>query len=136
MVRAADAKRWCLMKTNLVVRAKAYTANEPQQRSAYVAWLLRICVHDAFPCGVEHSREANEHLHEWVAEKLRVINEHARRQTKESPELSEYRRTVAHCNAIMEGQTDPAQNGWFKNKRSYRRGVYLPDGTPPEGYGR
>ncbi|WP_286012394.1 hypothetical protein [Achromobacter sp. Marseille-Q4962] len=30
-----------------------------------------------------------------------------------------------HCNEVMSGKANPADNDWFNNKAGYRRGIYV-----------
>jgi hypothetical protein len=95
------------------------------QRAAYVAWLLRISPYNVFPAGPECNPEADQHLVDSVLAELDKHWEQATNSRDSSPRAVWFRQTLDYCNAVMSGKVNPADNGWYENRRGYRRGVYL-----------
>jgi len=100
------------------------------RRAAYVAWLLRISVDTVFPFGAECNEEADAHLFDMVALMLRGLLDEVRQATDRSPDASRYLSTLSHAADVMDGREDPAANGWFANRRGYRRGLYIFHDSP------
>lgn len=99
--------------------------SEEARRAAYVAWLLRISPDTVFPLGAECTEEADAHLFDVVAMMLPGLIEEARQATDRSPEATRYLSTLSHAADVLEGREDPATNGWYANRRGYRRGTYI-----------
>lgn len=78
-----------------------------------------------FPAGPECNTEADQHLVDTVLAQLEELTEQAARSSDRSPWAVWFRRTLDHCNEMMGGKADPADNVWFDNKAGYRRGVYV-----------
>jgi hypothetical protein len=110
------------MKPSLTAQIAAPTET---RRASYVAWLLRIKPHSVFPFRPECNTEADQHLVETVLVQLEKLTEQAARSSDRSPRALWFRRTLDHCNEVMSGKADPADNGWFDNKAGYRRGIYV-----------
>lgn len=110
------------MKPSLTAQMAAHAET---RRASYVAWLLRIKPHSVFPAGPEYNAEANQHLVDTVLVQLEELTEQAAHSHDTSPRALWFRRTLDHCNEVMSGKADPADNGWFDNKAGYRRGVYV-----------
>lgn len=92
--------------------------------SAYVASLLCIDPYEVFPEGPEWGDNADWYFLDWIIERLDQLNAIAQQSLDYSPLALAYRRTLAHCTAVIEGEADPADNGWFDNRSGYRRGIY------------
>ena len=110
------------MKPSLKAQMAAPTE---AQRAAYVAWLLRLDPLRVFPSGPESNTEADQHLVDTVHVQLEELTEQAAHSSDRSPRAVWFRRTLDHCNEVMSGKTNPADNGWFNNKAAYRRGIHL-----------
>ncbi|MEQ4574545.1 MAG: hypothetical protein ABN502_06340 [Gammaproteobacteria bacterium] len=110
------------MKPSLIAQIAAPTE---ARRAPYVAWLLRLDPLRVFPAGPECNTEADQHLVDTVLAQLEELTEQAARSSDRSPRAVWFRRTLDHCNEVMGGKADPADNGWFDNKAGYRRGVYV-----------
>lgn len=95
------------------------------RRAPYVAWLLRLDPHRVFPAEPESNAEADQHLVDTVLAQLDDLTEQAARSSDCSPRAVWFRRTLDHCNEVMSGKANPADNGWFDNKAGYRRGIYV-----------
>lgn len=95
------------------------------RRAQYVAWLLCLNPLRVFPAGPESNAEADQHLVDTVHVQLEELTEQAAGSSDRSPRAVWYRRTLDHCNEVMSGKANPADNGWFDNKAGYRRGVYV-----------
>lgn len=94
-------------------------------RATYVAWLLRIDPYRIFPAGPECTAEADQHLVDSVHALLEDLTRKAATSSDRSPRALWFRRTLDHCNAVMRGNANPADNDSFNNKDGYRRGIYV-----------
>lgn len=95
------------------------------QRAAYVAWLLCVDPYKVFPAGPECNAEADQHLVDLILAELERLTKFATNSRDTSPRAVWFRQTLDYCNAVMSGKVNPADNGWYENRRGYRRGVYL-----------
>lgn len=95
------------------------------QRAAYVAWLLRIDPYNIFSVGPECNPEADQHLVDSILAELEKHRKQASNSHDPSPRAVWFRQTLDHCTSVMSGKVNPADNGWYENRRGYRRGVYL-----------
>ena len=110
------------MKPSLTAQIAAPTE---ARRAAYVAWLLRINPHRIFPAGPECNADADQHLVDSVLVELDQLTKQAARSRDTSPRALWFRHTLDHCNEVMSGKANPADNDWFNNKAGYRRGIYV-----------
>lgn len=110
------------MKPSLLAQI---AAPSEARRASYVAWMLRLDPHRIYPAGPEFNAEADQHLVDTVLAQLEGLTEQAARSFDRSPQAVWFRRTLDHCNEVMSGKADPADNGWFDNKAGYRRGIYV-----------
>jgi len=109
------------MKPSLTAQIAAPTE---ARRASYVAWLLRLDPLRVFPAGPECNAEADQHLVDTVLAQLEELTEQAASRDT-SPRALWFRHLLDHCNEVMSGKADPADNGWFNNKAGYRRGIYV-----------
>lgn len=96
-------------------------------RATYTAWLLLILPDEIFPLGPESTPEADQHLIDCIISKLYHLTKRAAQSKDRSPRALWFRKTLDHCNAVMNGTCEPAENNGsgFENTGGFRRGIYL-----------
>ena len=117
------------MNTKTNALKAALRKSEPDWRSAaYVAHLLCIPVGEPFPLGPECSDEANQHLIEFILDKLETLLDSLDASRDGTVRFSLYEFTLCRCIAVACGDIKPPAGQWDERNDGCRRGIYLGGG--------
>jgi hypothetical protein len=117
------------MNPNTNALKAALRKAEPDVRSAaYVARLLRIQPAEPFPLGAESSDEANQHLIEFIVDKLETLLDSLDATRDGTGRFALYELTLLRCVSVACGEVKPPRSEWNEKNDGCRRGIYQKGG--------
>ena len=102
---------------------------DPNARSAaYVARLLRIQPAEPFPLGADSSDEANQHLTEFILDKLEMLLDSLDATRDSTGRFALYELTLLRCVSVACAEVKPPRGEWNDKNDGCRRGIYAGGG--------
>lgn len=105
------------------------------KRALWCAYLLDLSPFEVFPLGPASDPAGTEHLADYVYGRVQALRSDAPEPNPSDKELTGYLRTLAHCEAVLDGRVEPEVRGprGFENRGQYRRGIYVQKGGHDNG---
>lgn len=93
----------------------------------YVRWMLELSPSEIWPIEPDNSEEGNQHLVDTTLATMMSLNATLEEDDDGTPEFAAYRRTLAHCNGVLEGRIKPPppHSYWDFCIGDLKRGIYM-----------
>ncbi|WP_281916148.1 helix-turn-helix transcriptional regulator [Caldimonas thermodepolymerans] len=139
-----ELEAWMVKQSDMAWRRNAPAAAVPLfhpedldagRRALWCAYLLDLSPFEIWPMSPGSDPGSTAHLFEHLLARVEQLRADAPEPNPADLELTGYLRTLAHCDAVLNGRVPPEVRGprGFENEGKYRRGIYVQKGGRGNG---